>query len=40
MTSNAARRSSGLSEQDVLNTKVFMRTFADALSCAEDIAQK
>lgn len=38
--SNKARQSSGLTEQDICDTKVFMRTFKDALSCAEDIAQK
>jgi len=35
-----ARQSTGLSDEDIINSKVFMRTFVDALSCAEDIAQK
>lgn len=35
-----ARPSTGLSDEDIINSKVFIRTFVDALSCAEDIAQK
>jgi hypothetical protein len=36
----AARRTSGLSEKDSLDAKVFMRTFNDALGCAKDIAER
>lgn len=35
----AQRKSSGLSDQEVMDAKVFMRTLNDALDCAEDIAQ-
>ncbi len=34
------RASSGLSESDVTDAKVFMRTFTDALNCAQEIATK
>jgi hypothetical protein len=36
----AARKTSGLSEKDTLDAKVFMRTFNDALGCAKDIAER
>mmetsp|Transcript_19851 Transcript_19851/g.24542 ORF Transcript_19851/g.24542 Transcript_19851/m.24542 type:complete len:96 (-) Transcript_19851:264-551(-) len=35
-----ARSSSGVSEDDLLATKIYMRTLADALSCANDIAER
>ena len=34
------RVSTGLSESDVTDAKVFMRTLTDALNCAEEIASK
>ena len=34
------RPSSGLSDSDVNDARVFMRTFTDALNCAEEIASK
>ena len=33
-----ARNSSGLNGDDVLATKIYMRTLTDALNCASDIA--
>ena len=34
------RVTTGLSESDVTDAKVFMRTLTDALNCAEEIASK
>ena len=34
------RTTSGLSESDITDAKIFMRTFTDALNCAEEIASK
>ena len=34
------RVTTGLSESDVTDAKVFMRTLTDALNCAEEIACK
>ena len=36
--SNKPRPSSGLTNEDIIDTKVFTRTLEDAISCAEDIA--
>ena len=35
-----ARKTSGLTEQDCLDAKVFLRTFNDALCCAQSIAER
>ena len=35
-----ARRSSGLTEQDLHEAKVYLRTFNDACICVDDIAQR
>ena len=35
-----ARNSSGLSNEDLLSTKIYMRTLTDALQCAHDIAER
>ena len=35
-----ARNTSGMSNDDLLQTKIYMRTFTDALECAKDIAEK
>ena len=37
--SNHVRATSGLTDQDVVDTKVFLRTINDAMICAQDIAQ-
>ena len=34
------RRTSGMSEEDLLATKIYMRTLTDALRCASDIAEQ
>ena len=34
------RATSGLTKEDLLATKIYMRTFTDALQCAEDIAER
>ena len=36
----SARRTSGLTEQDSFDAKVFLRSFNDALSCAQEIAER
>ena len=38
--STKTRPSSGFTENDVKDTQIFMRTFVDALQCADDIAHK
>ena len=35
-----ARTTTGMSEDDVKNVKVYMRTFKDAIDCARDIADR
>ena len=35
-----ARATSGLTEEDIKQTKIYMRTFNDAVNCTKDIAQK
>mgnify|MGYP001359759323 CR=1 FL=1 len=34
------RPSTGLSDSDVTDARIFMRTFTDALNCAQEIANK
>lgn len=36
----AARRSSGLDDNDIMNIKVFLRSYNDAMDCAELMAKK
>ena len=35
-----ARRTSGLSDEDLLQTKIYMRTLTDALQCSQDMAER
>ena len=38
--SNNLRREAGLSNVDVCNIKIFMRSYNDAIRCSQEIAQK
>ena len=35
-----ARSTSGLSDEDIVQTKIYMRTLTDALQCAQDVAER
>ena len=35
-----ARKTSGMSDEDLRQTKIYMRTFQDAICCAKDIAER